>query len=103
MQLFVDKIRRYFQVDTKIDRRFDFRQHLACLELLNGSFQHLTVQVEADGFDVTVLLSAKQVPSAAQLQVESGDSEPRAQFAEFVDSRKPPARDLGQCFIRRYQ
>src|SRR5262249_15225478 len=66
-------------------------------------FQHLTVQVEAERFDVTMLLSAQQVPGAAQLQVESGDSEACAQFTEFVDSSKPPARDLGQCFIRRYQ
>src|SRR5213593_1648059 len=103
MKLFVDEICRNFQVNSKIDGGFDFRQHLTRLQLVDCPFQHLTVKVEPDGFDVPVLLTAQQVPGAAQLQVQSRDSKTCAQFAEFANGGKPAAGNLGQRFIRRYQ
>ena len=52
---------------------------------------------------MAVLLSAQQVTGASQLQIQSGNAEPGAQFAEFPDGRKPAAGDRRQRIIRRNQ
>ena len=44
---------------------------------------HLAIHVEADCFDVAVLLAAQQISGASQFQIERGDAEPRTEIAEF--------------------
>ena len=55
----------------------------------HGALHHLAVHVESDRLDVAVLLAAKQVPRAAQFEIERGDAKSRAQIAEFLAA--PPA------------
>jgi len=56
----------------------------------HGFSRHPHVHVEAHGVDVPVLLAAQQVAGAAQLEVERGDLEARAQVAELLE--RPPRR-----------
>ncbi len=70
-------------------------------ELGDGALEHLAVEVEADGFDVAVLLAAEHVAGAAKFKVEGGDAEAGAKFAEFFHGGEAFAGDVGEDFFRR--
>ena len=70
-------------------------------QLGDGAFQHLAVQVEADGLDVAVLLAAEHVAGAAEFEVERGDAEARAEFAEFLHGGEALAGDIGERGLGR--
>src|SRR5437879_3704922 len=52
VQLFVDEIRRNFQIDPEVDRGLHLGQHFTRLEFLDRSFEHLTIEIKTDGLDV---------------------------------------------------
>ena len=77
--------------------------HRFALALGDGAFHHLAVHIEADRFDMSVLLASQQVSGAAQLQIESCNPKPRAQIAELLQCCQPLARDGRKRGIRRHQ
>jgi len=50
---------------------------------------------------MAVLLAAKHVAGAAQLEVEGGDAESSTEFAEFFHGREAFASDVGERSVRR--
>src|SRR5713226_1963375 len=73
------------------------------LELGDGALEHLAVEVEADGFDVAVLLAAEHVAGAAKFEVEGGDAEACAEFAELFHGGQAFAGDVGERGFGRNQ
>ena len=53
---------------------FGFAFHFA-----HRAIEHLGIQFEPDGFDVSALFSAQQIAGAAQFKIQSGDLEAGAQ------------------------
>jgi glucan biosynthesis protein len=41
----------------------------------DSAFEHLGVELEADGLDVSALLAAEEITGAAQFEIECGDLE----------------------------
>ena len=76
---------------------------LFALQFAHGLVEQAHVGIEAHRVDVAVLLAAQQVAGAAQLQIERGDLEARAQIAELLERGQPLARDFGQFGIGRHQ
>ena len=83
-----------FRSTLQIDGGFNVGQHFAGSQFFDRPLQQLAIQIESNRFDVAVLLSAKQVARAAQLEIERGNAEARPQFAELPNRRKPAAGDL---------
>ena len=70
----------------RFKRRVAFRRYCFALSLRDRALHHLAVHIESHRLDMPVLLAAKKVPGAAQLQVERGDSEARSEIAELLQS-----------------
>ena len=88
-------------VDAEAERGAQFGRGFFAFEFGDGALEHLAVQVEADGFDVAVLLAAEHVARAAKFEVESGDAEAGAEFAEFFHGGEALAGDFGERGLRR--
>src|SRR4029077_21112513 len=58
-------------VGTEVEGGAKLGCGLFALELGDGTLEHLAVEVEADTFDVAVLLSAEHVAGATQFEIES--------------------------------
>ena len=43
--------------------------------LADGAIQHLSVELEADSFDMPALFTAQQIPCAAQFEIQSSNLE----------------------------
>ena len=54
-------------------------------------------------FDVAVLLAAEHVAGAAEFEVEGGDAEARAEFAEFLHRGQALAGNVGERGFRRHE
>src|SRR5262249_38301123 len=93
-------VRGYAQVDAQIQLGADFLCQLFALELADGAVQHPGVHLEAHGVNVAALFSAKKVPGAAQLEIECGDLESRAQIGKFFESCQTPPRDGRELLLR---
>src|SRR5580704_9900701 len=74
-------------VEAQAERGTKLRRDLLALELGDGALQHLTVHVETDGF---------YVASAAEFEVEGGDSKAGAEFAELLHGREALSGDVGE-------
>src|SRR5579864_7745956 len=61
--------------------------------LCDGALHHLAVHIEADRFDVAVLLAAEKIACTAKLEVKRGDTEACAEVAEFFECGEALARD----------
>src|SRR6266851_5473748 len=96
-----DVVLRDSNVKAKAEGGAEVGRAFLAFQFGNGALQHLTVHIEADGFDVTVLLAAEHVAGAAQLEVESGDAESGAQFAELFHGGEALAGDVGERGVRR--
>ena len=70
------------------------------MQALHGLFEELAVHLEADAGDVAVLLGAKQVARAADLEVAHGDLEAGAELSEFLHGLQALLRRLRQDLIR---
>ena len=81
----------------------DLERHLFALQLAYGFLQHPDIHIEPDGVNVPVLLASQQIAGAAQLQIERGNLEPCAQFAELFHGRKPLASSFGKLRIGLHQ
>ena len=88
-------------VEAEIESGAEFGSDVFAFEFGDGAFEHLAVEVEADGFDVAVLLAAEHVACAAQFEVESGDAEAGAEFAELFHGGEALAGDVGEHFFGR--
>ncbi len=87
-------------VEIQLDawqRYLNFR--LLAAQFLDRLLQQLTIEVKTHGIDVSMLLSAQQVPSAPDLEVEGSNPESGAQVAEFADGGQPLARHVGEHLI----
>ncbi len=89
------------QRNTKIELRGRPLLAAFALHLLHGGFKHRGVQLETHGFNMSALLAAQHVARAAQLEVERGNLEARAQVAELLERSESSARNLGQLVLRR--
>src|SRR4029434_8865586 len=89
------------RVYAEVQLRARLLHDLFASQLLDGAFEHLRVQVEADGVDVARLLAAEQIARAAQFQVERGYAEARAQVREFAYRGQPLPRDRRQLLVGR--
>src|SRR5712664_1727462 len=98
-----DVIMRNAHVEAEAKGSAEIGSGLFALQLGNCALEHLTVEVEADGFDVAVLLAAEHVACAAQLEVERGDAEASAEFAELFHGGETFTRDVGERRLRRDQ
>ncbi len=65
-------------------------------DLADGLFEHGSVHLEADGFDVAGLLAAEHVACAAEFEVEGGDFEACAEVGEFFECGEAAASDFGE-------
>src|SRR6266851_852932 len=95
-----DVVLRDSNVKAKAEGGAEVGRAFLAFQFGNGALQHLTVHVEADGFDVAVLLAAEHVAGAAQLEVERGDAESGTQFAEFLHGGEAFAGDVGKGGVR---
>src|SRR4029077_4358085 len=66
-------------------------------------FQHLSVKLEADGFDVSALLAAEHVAGAAEFEIEGGDFESGAEVGKFFERGEAAAGDGSEFDLRRKQ
>src|SRR5258708_29639815 len=96
-----DVVLRDTHVKAEAERGAQVRGDFFALQFGDGALQHLAIHIEADGLYVPVLLTAEHVAVAAQLEVQSGDAEPGAQFAELLHGGKPFAGDVGERGLRR--
>src|SRR4029077_9309691 len=71
------------------------------LPLPPRTLEHLSVKLEADGFDVAALLAAEHVAGAAEFEIEGGDFESRTEVGKFFESGEAAARDGGELDFRR--
>ena len=98
-----DVFLRNAHIQAQAQRRPQVRGGFLAFQFGHRALQHLAIHVEPDGLDVAMLLAAKHVACAAQLQVEGGDAEARAQFAEFLHRCEAFTRDVGERGFRRNQ
>ena len=78
---------------SKVECGAAFRGKRFAFPLGDGALHHLAVHIEADGFDVAMLLAAEKIACAAKFQVERGDAEASAEVAEFLEGGEALARD----------
>ncbi len=67
------------------------------LEALDCLFDHLHVEIQADGGDVAGLLFAQEVSGAPDFEVCGGDAKPRPQFGELLNRNQPFLRVAREC------
>src|SRR4029077_19118020 len=91
-----DVVVRDAHVGAEAERGAKFGRGFLAFQFRNGALEHLTVEVEADTFDVAVLLTAKHVASAAQYEIERGNAKTGAKFAELFHGGETFARDVGE-------
>jgi len=89
------------QVEAEIERGAKVGRGFFTFEFADGALEHLRVHIEADRFDVAVLLAAEEISSAAEFEVESGDSKAGAEFAEFFHRGESLAGDFAESGLRR--
>ncbi len=77
---------------SKVECGAAFRRERFTFPLGDGALHHLAVHVEADRFDVAVLL-AEEIARTAQFEIECCYTEARAQVAEFLERREALAGD----------
>ena len=95
-----DVVLRDSNVKAEAERGAEIGSDFFAFEFGDGPLQHLAIHIEADGFDMAVLLAAEHVASAAQFEVESGDAESGAEFAEFFHGGEAFAGDVGERGVR---
>src|SRR5260370_1768155 len=88
-------------VKTQAEGGAEIGGDFLALQFGDGALQHLAIHVEADRFDVAVLLAAEHVAGAAKFEVERRDAESCAQFAEFLHGGEALAGDFGERGVRR--
>src|SRR2546429_1795599 len=87
-----DVVLRDAHVKAQAERGAQVRGDFFALQLGNGALQHLAIHIEADRFDVAVLLAAEHVAGAAKLEIECGNAESGTQFAEFLHGDRKSTR-----------
>jgi len=96
-----DVLLRDADVHAEVDGGALVGSGFGALELGDGALEHLDIEVEADGFDVAVLLATEHVAGTTKFEVESGNSEAGAEFAELFHGGKTLAGDFGEDGIGR--
>ena len=96
-----DVFLRDAQIHAKTDCGTKFGRSFLTFELGDCALEHLDIKIEADGFDVAMLLAAEHITRAAQFEVESGDAEAGAEFTELLHSGEALAGDFGKDALGR--
>ena len=96
-----DVLLRDAEIHAETDGGTKFGGSFLSFELGHGALEHLYIQIEADSFDVTVLLAAEHVAGAAKFEVESGNAESGTEFTEFLHSSEALAGDFGKDALGR--
>ena len=89
--------------NPKIESGAAFALHHFAFALGDGALEHLAIQIEADRFDVPMLLASQDISGAAQFEIQRGNAETGAQIAEFLERGKPLTREPGERAFRRHQ
>jgi hypothetical protein len=71
-------MRRYFEVHFEVDLRFHLWLDFTGPHFLDRTLQKLAIQIEADGLDVPMLLTAQKVTGASKFKVEGSNPEASA-------------------------
>ena len=90
---FGDVVRVDADVQAQVELRFGLVGSGFALHFADGAFEHLRVELEADGFDVSALLAAEEISGAAKFEIEGGDFESGAEVGEFFQRREATAGD----------
>ena len=90
---FGNVVRRNANVESEIELSFGFVGRGFAFHLADSAFEHLRVELEADGFDVAALLAAKHVTGAAEFEIEGGDFESRTQVGKFLERGEAASGD----------
>ena len=98
-----DVVLRDAHVKAEAESGAEFGRDFLTFQFADGAFEHLTIHVKADGVDVAVLLTAEHVAGAAEFEVESGDAEAGAEFAELFHGGEAFAGNVGEYGFRRDQ
>src|SRR5207245_6463211 len=96
-----DVVLRDSNVKAEAERGAEIGCNFFAFQFGDGPLQHLAIHIEADGFDVAMLLAAEHVAGAAQLEVESRNAESGAQFAELLHGGEAFAGDVGERSVGR--
>ena len=70
-------------IQAEIELGFSFIGRGFTLHFADGAIQHLSIELEADGFDMPALFTAKQISRAPQFEIEGGDFEAGPEIREF--------------------
>ena len=91
-----DVVAREVRVDGQVDRHLDRLGRDVAGQLADGLGDHLAVEVEPDGGDVTRLLAAEQVSGTPDLEVAHRDLEAGPEVGELADRLQALVRLLGE-------
>src|SRR5260370_28806538 len=90
-------------VESEVELRLGFVGRDFAFHFADGALQHLGIQFEADGFDMTALLAAQQVAGAAEFEVERGNLESGSEIGEFFERGQAAARNRSELNLRGKQ
>src|SRR5229473_6863450 len=90
-------------IDSEVDRHAGFVFDLLAAQFCDSALEHLRVKIKTERVHVARLLAAEKISRAAQLQIQSGNSEAGAKIRELANRCQPPARDWRQLLFRRNQ
>ena len=99
----VDVVGRQMGVDGQFDAHVRLGFGLLTAELRHGFTDESDVEVEADAFDVSGLLTAEQVAGSADLEVLHRHLHSGTQFCVCGQGRQTVVCGLGQLCIRRVE
>ena len=83
-------------IQSEVELGFGFVRGGLALHLADRAVEHLSVELEADGLDMSALLSAQQIARSAQFEIEGRNFEAGAQVGKFFQRSQAPARDWSQ-------
>ena len=69
------------------------------LQAINGVFKQAAIHLESDAGNVSVLLCAKQISRAANLQIAHGNFKARSQLRELTHGLKTFFRRFAKNFV----
>ena len=87
--------------DVEPERRVRLFFHDLALEPLDGLLDHLHVEIQSDGGDMSRLLFAEEVAGAADFHIGRRDAESRAQFGKLLNGRQALLRVVAQPSLHR--
>ena len=79
---------RNTDIEAEIERGAQFRCWGFAFFVRHCALEHLAIEIEADGGDVSMLFAAQEIARTTQLEVERRDAETCAQFTKLAQGRE---------------